>query len=172
MDLYCSIYSNINEFLFNDDKTLLINFIQLLSRTSLLLALLLLILGTEHLLVLSLWVALLLTSPFRRGLKAHFQPVITFLLGESSKMMAIATKGLVSLTTALAISRNLEQMDESIEFYFYHYERWWLFEGWKDETKKYSDEDYDCFLSLREESPAGYAWIEDWRIDFNCTVDS
>ena len=58
------------------------------------------------------------------------------------------------------------------EFYFYKYERWWVLKGWLDETKKFSDEDYECFVVPRENPPEGWAWTEEWKIDYSGDVDS
>ena len=44
--------------------------------------------------------------------------------------------------------------------------------GWMDESKKYSDEDYDCIIKPKEDAPEGWVWTEEWKIDFSAAVDS
>lgn len=47
-----------------------------------------------------------------------------------------------------------------------------MLKGWLDEKKKYSDEDYECIAIPREDAPEGWAWTEEWKIDFCGEVDS
>ena len=131
MDTYCELYQQLNSILCGDDKTVLVSSILLVIRAMFIFLILLAVLGFEHVLLLGVWSTLLLTSPLRRGLLVHLKPVGVFLLGESSKVFEIVGKGITAVKTVLVSSRNFETTDESLEFYYYHYERWWLFEGWK-----------------------------------------
>lgn len=87
MDNYCQAYETICEFLFNDDKTTLVNIIQLLCKFGGFLIVLLFIFGVEHLLVLTLWSALLLTSPYRNGLITHMKPFFSYVAGEYDRVV-------------------------------------------------------------------------------------
>lgn len=156
MDNYCHYYENICEFLFNDDKTILVNIIKLLCKMGIFLIILLFFFGVEHLIVLGLWAGLFLTSPYRKSILQYTKPLMEFVVGEYSKVMDKITTGLSSVLGS-NIQLNNDEMQK--EFYFYKYERWWVVKGWLEETKKYSDEDYECFIVPREEAPEGWAWI-------------
>lgn len=65
MDTYCLWYENACQFLFNEDKTLLVNIINFLCKMGTVLIVLLFIFGVEHLIVIVLWSSLIMTSPYR-----------------------------------------------------------------------------------------------------------
>ena len=81
MDNYCLLYDNACEFLFNDDKTLLINIINLLCKMGTFLIALLFLFGVEHLLVIFLWSSLILTSPYKGVIKQYIKPTLEFVVG-------------------------------------------------------------------------------------------
>lgn len=59
----------------------------------------------------------------------------------------------------LGSSINANDLEVSRQFYYYHYERWWVVKGWCDENKKYSDEKYEAVIVPREKAPEGWAWV-------------
>lgn len=78
-------------------------------------------------------------------------------MGEYDK---IYDKITVGITNMLGSSLKANDLEVSRQFYYYHYERWWVVKGWCDETKKYSDEKYEAIIFPREKAPEGWAWIE------------
>lgn len=60
--MYCDIFQNITYFLQEDDKTKIITIVQIICKGGILLSILSLIFSLEHLLVIGIWSALLMTT--------------------------------------------------------------------------------------------------------------
>jgi len=87
MDTYYLWYENATQFLFNDDKTLLVNIINFLCKMGTVLIVLLFIFGVEHLIVIALWSLLIMTSPYRDTIIRYIKPMLEFVVGEYSRIV-------------------------------------------------------------------------------------
>jgi hypothetical protein len=60
-------------------------------------------------------------------------------MGEYGRIADKISTGIYSVLGA-----NTKPSDHILErqFYFYHYERWWVLKGWLNEINKFSDKDY------------------------------
>lgn len=75
------------EFLFSDDRTILVNIINLLCKMGLFLIILLLMFQIEHLMILGLWLSLLMTSPYQKLILNYLKPFLEFVVGEYSRIV-------------------------------------------------------------------------------------
>lgn len=94
MDGYCWLYDNLCQFLFNDDKTTLVNIINLICKMGTVLIILLFFFGVDHLLVIALWSFIIMTSPYRATIIRYLKPVLEFVVGEYSKVVDKITTGI------------------------------------------------------------------------------
>jgi hypothetical protein len=94
MDSYCNLYDNACRFLFNDDKTTLVNIINLICKLATILIILLFFFGVDHLLVIALWSFIIMTSPYRATIIKYLKPVLEFVVGEYSKVVDKITTGI------------------------------------------------------------------------------
>lgn len=86
MDNYCALYEHFSCFLFNDDKTMLINVINLICKTCLIMTVLLSFFSIEIMTILGLWTTLTLTSPYSRSITNLLKPIFSYLIGEYDKI--------------------------------------------------------------------------------------
>lgn len=139
MDNYCSAFEWATGFIFGRDKTLLVNAVKILCKMGVVLILLLFLFDLEHLMVIGLWAALLMTSPINTFLGKIFRPAVVTFVSEYAKIMDKITMEIKSMIYASAAKK--EPSDTLREFYVYHYERWNLFSGWGEDSMKFSDKD-------------------------------
>lgn len=111
MEAYCEAYEWIADFLFRQDKTLLVHAIKIICKMGLILIVLLLIFKIDYLLVLAIWTLLLMTSPIKQTLKTIVRPAMVTLISEYTKIM---DKIALEIRSMLTISGCKHHTNEAI----------------------------------------------------------
>ncbi len=73
------MYDNINRFLFDDDKTLLINLVNLICKLGAIFAILVYLIGIKYIFITFIWILLFYSSSSGVIISSSIKPVVTYL---------------------------------------------------------------------------------------------